>query len=86
MTIQEELYQAMETIVARYFQQAKISKQVAGVVLGTSGKNDGKYIVKMNGQNYTVKDGVNINPSVNSAVWVCVPNGDYNQAYICAKK
>lgn len=82
----DEIYKTVEVIVQKYLEKAKMSQQVAGVVLGTSGKDDGKYIVSVKNGKYLMKDGVGINPKPNTSVWVCVPNGDWNSAYICAKK
>lgn len=47
-----------------------------------------KYKVTINKIDYWVKDGVNINPTVGTAVWVRMPNGNHsmNDAYICAKR
>ena len=58
---------------------------VTGAVLEVKGN---KYKVKIDGGEYWLKDGVNINPSVGSSVWVRVPNRNrsMNDAYICAKR
>ena len=83
MDIQEEIYKTIENIFHRFVSKLNLSYQVAGVVLGSS---RGKYIVSINGEKRLLKDGVGINPQPNTAVWVCIPNNDINQAYICARK
>ena len=82
----DEIYKTIDIMFQRYISKMKISQQVNGVVLGESGKHDGKYKVSINGETYTVKDGVGLAPAPNANVWVCVPNKDWNQAYICAGK
>lgn len=82
----DEIYKTVEVIVQKYFAKMKISQQVAGVVMGASGKGDDRYIVAVKNGKYVMKDGVGVNPKPNTSVWVCVPNGDWNSAYICAKK
>ena len=83
LDIKEEIYKTVETIVQRYVEDQNQSEQVSGIVLDTK---NGKYTVSVNGSKYLVKDGVGINPSPNTPVWICVPNNDWNQAYICAGK
>lgn len=67
----------------RQLAKANLSYQVPALVLGSS---KGKYIISVNGSKYMVKDGVNVKPLPNTSVWVCIPNNDWNQAYICAKR
>lgn len=59
--------------------------EMASVVTAISSD---QYKVNINGNDYWVKDGVNIHPAVGTAVWVRTPNGNNNMsdAYICAKR
>lgn len=43
---------------------------------------DGQYKIIVNGEEHVVKDGVRLSPTVGSAVWVRVPNGKWNNAFI----
>lgn len=86
LDVQQEIFKTIETIVEQRLISLNLTHDEPGVVLGTSGRNDGKYIVSLKGGKYTVKDGVRLNPSANTPVWVRIPNNDYNQAYICALK
>ena len=87
MDIQDEIYQAIENIVSRCIAKQNLTQHVAGAVVRTpASENDKKYTVSVRGAEYKVKDGVNIQPSVGMAVWICVPNGNWGDAYICARK
>lgn len=83
MDVKEEIYKTVETIVQRYVADQNQTEQVSGIVLDAI---NGKYTVLINGSKYVVKDGVGINPAPNTSVWVCIPNNDWNKAYICAGK
>ena len=83
MDVKEEIYKTVETIVERYVANQNQTEQVSGIVLNSI---NGKYTVQVNGSKYVVKDGVGINPAPNTKVWVCIPNKDWNKAYICAGK
>lgn len=80
----DEIYKTIETMIQRYISKMKISQHYNGVVLGESGKHDHKYKVRIQGQVYVVKDGVGLMPAPNTSCWVCVPNNDWNLAFICA--
>lgn len=83
MDVKEEIYRTVETIVERYVADQKQTEQVSGMVLNSL---NGKYTVLVNGSKYVIKDGVGISPAPNTPVWICVPNNNWNQAYICAGK
>ena len=83
MDILQEIYQTVDNIVQRRMEQSGLNNQIQAIVLGSS---NGKYIISVNGAKYSVRDGVGINPQPNTPVWVCVPNNDWNKAYICAGK
>ena len=83
MSIQDELIRTIEIIVNRKINNIVQSRDVATVVTGINGD---KYKVTINGNDYWVKDGVNISPTIGMAVWVHIPNGKYTQAFIMAKR
>ena len=83
LDVKEEIYKTVENIVQRYYQDQKTSPQYSAVVVEPSRD---KYIVLVNGSKYLVRDGVGISPAPNTPVYICVPNNDWNQAYICAGK
>lgn len=45
----------------------------------------GKYVCEINGHEYKLFDGIGIKLSINDVVWIRIPNGNMNDAYICAK-
>jgi hypothetical protein len=83
MDFQEELLSAFESIAKKYIDASSAATEFASVVVSTS---DGRYGIKYNGAEYMVTDGINLNPSVGTAVWVRMPNGSISNAYICAKR
>ena len=83
LDVKEEIYKTVENIVQRYYEDQKTSPQYSAVVVEPSRD---KYIVLVNGSKYLVRDGVGISPAPNTPVYICVPNNDWNQAYICAGK
>ena len=83
MTIKEEIKQAIRTIVIREINKLKISKDVVSVVTAINGD---KYKVNVNGSDYWVKDGIGLNLTVGTAVWVRIPNGNTNDIFIMSKK
>jgi hypothetical protein len=81
--IQDEIFKSIEALVKEKLDSYKISRDIASVVTSKSGS---KYHVLIDGGDYIVKDGVGVSPSVGTAVWVRIPNGNYTDAYICAKR
>ena len=80
----DEIYKTIEAMIQRYVSKMKISQQENGVVIGESKKGSHRYMVKVKEAIYDVKDGIGLSPAPNTSVWVTVPNGDWNLAYICA--
>lgn len=84
MSIQQEVIHSIEIMV-----QEAISKlmntEVASVVEEIRG-ND--YIISIDGNRFSVKDGINLKPKVGTPVWIKCPNGKGNMtgAYIMAKR
>lgn len=83
MTIKEEIKQAIRTIVVREIKNLKISKDVVSVVTAINGD---MCKVNIQGADYWVKDGIGLNLTVGTAVWVRIPNGDINNMFIMTKK
>ena len=44
-----------------------------------------KYMVQMDGGEYLVNDGIGLAPKPNTRVWVHIPNGNLENAYIAAR-
>ena len=83
MTLREEVIQTAENIAKSFLNNITVSTDEPSVVTGIS---NGKYKVTINGNDYWVKDGVNISPTIGMPVWVHIPNGKYTQAFIMAKR
>lgn len=84
MQFKEEIMKSIEIMVNKAIEKHTPSFDVTAVVLDIKGD---KYKVKIDGGEYWLKDGVNINPSVGMGVWVRIPNRrNMNGAYICAKR
>ncbi len=81
MNIQNEIIQAIEILIQKNLPPSRLD--IPTVVLGIEGD---KYLVQIDGSNYQIKDGINLNPTVGTKVWVHLPNGKINQAYIAAKR
>lgn len=82
MSIQDEIIQTAETIVQKYISEIKSqsSSDVGSVV--TEIKN-GKYKVEINGSNHWLKDGIGLNLTVGTQVWVRIVG---NEMYIASRK
>ena len=80
----EEIYKTIDTMIQRYVSKMKISQQVNGIVQGESKKGQHRYMVKVKDAIYDVRDGIGLAPAPNTSVWVTIPNGDWNLAFICA--
>ncbi|WWR16817.1 hypothetical protein V1224_05125 [Lachnospiraceae bacterium JLR.KK008] len=85
MDLQEELINSIRITLDKALANHAKNTEIATVVTAIS---SGQYQVKIDGNDYWVKDGVNIHPTVGTAVWVKTPNGKHsmNEAYICAKR
>lgn len=81
MGIQDEILQAIEIMIQKRVPSAPMD--IPTVVTGVDGDT---YKVNIDGSDYNVKDGINLNPTVGTKVWVHLPNGKINQAYIAAKR
>lgn len=81
MDIQNEIIQAIEILIKKNLPPSRLD--IPTVVLGIEGDT---YLVQIDSGNYYVKDGINLNPTIGTKVWVHLPNGKINQAYISAKR
>ena len=80
--IQEEIFRSIESI-AKTNSSSALS-DFPTVILGAEG--NGKYRVKINGIERTVKDGIGLELNTGTQVWVHAMNGDFNQLYIICKR
>lgn len=84
MSIQQEFLKSIEIYVKEAILKY-INPEIASVVEEINGS---EYIVSIDGNRFAVKDGVNLQPSVGTAVWVRCPYGKGNMtgAYIAARR
>ena len=80
MSIQEEIIETVETVVKKYVGRLNISRDVISVVTAIS--ND-KYKVIIDGTEHWLKDGIGLNLTVGTQVWVRVVG---NEMYIASKR
>ena len=80
MSIQEEIIKTVEIIVQKYMTKLKISRDVVCVITDISGD---KYKINIDGTNYWVKDGIGLNLTVGTQVWIRIVG---NERYISSRK
>ena len=80
MSIQEEIIKTVEIIVQKYMTKLKISRDVVCVITDISGD---KYKINIDGTNYWVKDGIGLNLTVGTQVWIRIVG---NERYISSIK
>lgn len=80
MSIQDEIITTIETIVKKYMSKLNISRDVVSVVIGIKGD---KYKVNIDGTDYWLKDGIGLNLSIGTQVWVRIVG---NEKYIASRK
>ena len=83
MTVKEEILQAIKTIIKKEIQKQSPTRVIPSVVTGVE---NGKYKVNIYGNNYMIKDAVDINPTVGMGVWVMIPDIGIGQAFIVGKR
>jgi len=81
MDIQNEIIQAIEILIKKNLPPSRLD--IPTVIIGIEGD---KYLVQIDAGQYYVRDGINLNPTIGTKVWVHLPNGNINQAYIAAKR
>lgn len=79
----QEIIQTVENLINSKMKNITVNTDEPSVVTEIS---NNKYKVTINGNDYWVKDGVNLSPTIGTAVWVHIPNGKYTQAFIMAKR
>lgn len=82
MNIQEEIFRSIESLT-RNSSSAPLM-DFPTIILGV--EEPGKYKVKINGIERIVKDGIGLNPTVGTGVWVHAMNGDFGQLYILGRR
>lgn len=80
MSIQEEIIKTVETIVQKYLGRLNMSRDVVSVVTAISGN---KYKVNIDGTDYWVKDGIGLNLTVGTQVWIRIVG---NEKYISSRR
>ena len=80
MSIQDEIIKTVETIVQKYLNKQIISRDVVSVVTGISGN---KYKVNIDGTDYWVKDGIGLNLTIGTQVWIRIVG---NEKYISSRR
>ena len=83
MSIQDELLSTIETYVQKVLDNMTLTRTVPSAVTKIV---NGKYEVNIDGHNYMVKDAVGIEPTVGMGVWVMIPEGGIEQAFIVGKR
>lgn len=79
----QEIIQTVENLINSKMKNITVNTDEPSVVTEIS---NNKYKVTINGNDYWVKDGVGISPTVGMPVWIHIPNGKYTQAFIMAKR
>lgn len=80
MSVQDEIINTIETIVNKYLSRLKIPRDVVSVVTAISGN---KYKVNIDGADYWVKDGIGLNLTVGTQVWIRIVG---NEKYISSRR
>ena len=80
MSIQDEIINTVETVVKKYLDNLKISRDVPSVVTAIS--ND-KYKVIVDGTEHWLKDGIGLNLTVGTQVWIRIVG---KEMYIASKR
>ena len=80
MSIQDEIINTVETVIKKYLDNLKISRDVPSVVTAIS--ND-KYKVEFDGETHWLKDGIGLNLTVGTQVWIRIVG---KEMYIASKR
>lgn len=81
MDLSEDIFDTIDFAITKALKKYK--KQ--DVMTSIKGISSGKFIVEIDGKEYALHNGVGISLKVGDSVWVHLPNGNKQQAYICAK-
>ena len=80
MSIQDEIINTVETVVKKYLNNLKISRDVPSVVTAIS---NNKYKVEFDGETHWLKDGIGLNLTVGTQVWIRIVG---KEMYIASKR
>ena len=80
MSIQDEIINTTETVVKKYLNNLKISRDVPSVVTAIS---NNKYKVEFDGETHWLKDGIGLNLTVGTQVWIRIVG---KEMYIASKR
>ena len=80
MSIQDEIINTVETVIKKYLDNLKISRDVPSVVTAIS---NNKYKVEFDGEIHWLKDGIGLNLTVGTQVWIRIVG---QEMYIASKR
>ena len=80
MSIQDEIINTVETVVKKYISKIDVSRDVPSVVTAIS--ND-KYKIEFDGETHWLKDGIGLNLTVGTQVWIRIVG---KEMYIASKR
>ena len=79
MSIQDELFKSIEILVQKAIEKQNVNRTVASTVEEISGNT---YKCNIDGAYYWIKNGTGTSLSNGTAVWVHIPSGKMNSAFI----
>lgn len=79
MSIQDELFKSIEILTQKAIEKQNVNRTVASTVEAIKGNT---YKCNIDGAYYWLKNGIGIDLSNGTAVWVHIPNGKMNNAFI----
>ena len=79
-TIQEEIIKTVETVVKKYISKLDLSRDVVSVVTAIS---NNKYKVTVDGVEHWLKDGIGLNLTIGTQVWIRIVG---KEMYIASKR
>ena len=80
MSIQDEIIKTVETVVKKYLDNLQISRDVPSVVTAIS---NNKYKIEFDGETHWLKDGIGLNLTVGTQVWIRIVG---KEMYIASKR
>ena len=80
MSIQDEIINTAETVVKKYLDNLQISRDVPSVVTAIS---NNKYRLEFDGTEHWLKDGIGLNLTVGTQVWIRIVG---KEMYIASKR
>ena len=80
MSIQDEIINTVETVVKKYLGNLQISRDVPSVVTAIS---NNKYKVEFDGEVHWLKDGIGLNLTIGTQVWIRIVG---KEMYIASKR